>query len=292
MVTKGMQTMVTDAARLRPITRSGPWRGLIGSTGAEARRWLPWRSLFLIGAGLLVLAAVFAIWWFAGTQSVANLRLGGLMFPFFGMWAIVLTLATAAAAQGAVAGEVDDGTASWLVGMPIGRSAFIVSKVLGAIPGVLVTVFGTGLIAYTVLAYASSIRIVDFTVRDITDVAGPRLGSIAFTELPASAEYLGMLMRISLFLLVLVALMVLLGAIFRSEAIVLGLGVIIAVGLFLVGFIGIAGAVDVTPAGLISGLLDAVQAEPAPLAGPALVSLLWVTALTGLAVVRFQWREL
>jgi len=292
MVTKGMQTMVTDAARLRPITRSGPWRGLIGSTGAEARRWLPWRSLFLIGAGLLVLAAVFAIWWFAGTQSAANLRLGALMFPFFGMWAIVLTLATSAAAQGAVAGEVDDGTASWLVGMPIGRSAFIVSKVLGAIPGVLVTVFGTGLIAYPVLAYASSIRIEDFTVRDITDVASARLGSIAFAEMPTASEYLGMLARISLFLLVLVAVMVFLGSFFRSEALVLGLGVVIAVGFFLLGFLDVAAAVSLAPAGLISGLLDAVQAEPAPIAAPVAVSLLWIAVLTAIAMLRFQRREL
>ena len=59
----------------------------------------------------------------------------------------MLTLVVAAAAQGAVAGEVEDGTASWLIGMPIGRPAFIVAKVLGAVPGVLVAVFGTGLIA-------------------------------------------------------------------------------------------------------------------------------------------------
>ena len=284
--------MVTDAALIRPITRSGHWRGLTGLTRAEARRWLPWRSLVLIGAGLLVLAAVFGFWWFAGSQHAANLRLGALMFPFFGLWAVVLTMATAAAAQGAVAGEVDEGTASWLVGMPIGRPAFILSKVLGAIPGVLATVFGTGLIAYPVISYASTIEIEDFTVSDIMDVASARLGSIGFTEMPTASEYLGMLARISLFLLVLVAVMVLLGSFFRSEALVLGLGVVIAVGFFFLGFLDVAAAVSLTPAGLISSLLDAVQADPARIAAPVAVSLLWIAVLTAIAILRFQRREL
>ena len=123
-------------------------------------------------------------------------------------------------------------------------------------------------------------------------MAGKPIGSDGFLELPAASEYLGLLVRMSLFLLVLVAVMVLLGAIFRSTGVVLGLGVALAVGLFMVGMVDIAGVVDVTPAGLISGLLDAVQAEPAPLAGPVLVSLLWIVALTSLAVVRFQRRDL
>ncbi len=284
--------MATEATPLRPITRSGPWRGMLGLTGAEVRRWLPWRSLVLIGAGLLVLAGAFTIWWLAGSSEGANVRLGLLMFPFFSMWAIVLTLATAAAAQGAVAGEVDEGTASWLVGMPIGRPAFVVSKVLGAIPGVVFAVFGAGLLAYPVMTYASNIKIEVFTARDVFQITSSSIGSGGFADLPATPEYLGMLMRISLFLLVLVALMVLLGAMFRSEAVVLGLGVVIAVGLFMLGFLNVAAAVDATPAGLISGLLDAVQAEPAPLLGPALISLLWIMGLTGLAVIRFQWREL
>ena len=72
----------------------------------------------------------------------------------------------------------------------------------------------------------------------------------------------------------------------------LGLGVVLAVGLFVVGIVDIAGVVDVTPAGLISGLLDSVQAEPAPLARPALISVLWIFGLTGLAVARFQRRDL
>ena len=70
------------------------------------------------------------------------------------------------------------------------------------------------------------------------------------------------------------------------------LGVVLAVGLFMVGIVDIAGVVDVTPAGLISGLLDSVQAEPAPLAGPVLISVLWIFGLTGLAVARFQRRDL
>jgi len=284
--------MVIEAAPLRPISRSGPWRGLSGLTAAEARRWLPWRSVVLVGVGLVVLVLIFAIWRIAGAESEMNLRLGGLMYPFFSLWAIALTLATATAAQGAVAGEVDEGTAAWLMGMPIGRPAFIVSKVLGAIPGVLAAVFGAGLIAYPVFAYASAIEIENFTAQDIAQVASQPIGADGFVDLPAVSEYLGVLVRMSLFLLVLVALMVLLGAIFRSTGAVLGLGVVLAVGLFMVGIVDLAGVVDVTPAGLISGLLDAVQAEPAPLAGSVLISLLWIFGLTGLAVARFQRRDL
>ncbi len=284
--------MVTEVAPLQSITGSGPWRGLIGLTGAEARRWLPWRSLVLVGVGLGVLALNFVIWRIAGADTEVNFRLGSLMYPFFTLWAIALTLATATAAQGAVAGEVDEGTAAWLMGMPIGRPAFIVSKVLGAIPGVLVAVFGAGLVAYPVLGYASTFQIENFTANHVFEVASRPIGSDGFVDLPSLSDYLGVLVRMSLFLLVLVGLMVLLGAIFRSTAIVLGLGVVLAVGLFMVGMVDIAGVVDVTPAGLISGLLDSVQAEPAPLAGPVLISVLWILGLTGLAVVRFQRREL
>jgi len=282
--------MVTEALPLQPITGSGPWRGLTGLTGAEVRRWLPWRSLVMVVVGIGVLVLFFAIWRIAGAEAEG--RLGVLMIPFFSLWAIALTLVTATAAQGAVAGEVDEGTAAWLMGMPIGRPAFIVSKVLGAVPGVLAAVFGAGLIAYPVFSYASSVEIRAFSARDILDTARMPIGSDGFMELPATSEYLGLLVRMSLFLLVLVALMVLLGAIFRSAGMVLGLGVVLAVGLFVVGVMDIAGVVDATPAGLISGLLDAVQAESAPLVGPVLVSLLWTFGLTGLAAVRFQRRDL
>ncbi len=285
--------MEAETVPLRSIARSGPWRGLNGLTGVEVRRWLPWRSLVLMVVGLGVLLLVFVIWRIAGVETETNLRLGGLMFPFFSLWAITLTLATATAAQGAVAGEVDEGTAAWLIGMPIGRPAFIVSKVIGAVPGILASVFGAGLVAYPVFGYASSIEIKNFTTQDILEVASQPIGAAnGFVDLPSLSDYLGVLVRMSLFLLVLVALMVLLGAIFRSTGVVLGLGVVLAVGLFMVGIVDIAGVVDVTPAGLISGLLDAVQAEPAPLAGPVLVALLWIFGLTGLAVARFQRRDL
>ena len=200
--------MVTEAAPLRPITGSGHWRGLSGLTGAEVRRWLPWRSLVMAAVGLGVLVLIFAIWRLAGAESEANLRLGALLYPFFSLWAIALTLVTATAAQGAVAGEVDEGTAAWLMGMPIGRPAFIVSKVLGAVPGVIAAVFGAGLVAYPVFSYASTIEISDFKATDIFEVASKPIGSDGFLELPAASEYLGLLVRMSLFLLVLVALMV------------------------------------------------------------------------------------
>ena len=80
--------MVTEAAPLQPITRSGPWRGLNGLTGAEARRWLPWRSLVLVGVGLAVLVLNFVIWQIAGADTESNIRLGSLMYPFFTLWAI------------------------------------------------------------------------------------------------------------------------------------------------------------------------------------------------------------
>lgn len=284
--------MVTEAEPLRPVAGSGPWRGLMGLTAAETRRWLPWRSLILVAVGLGALALVSAIWWVAGSQVEANFRLGSLLYPFFALWAIALTLVTAAAAQGAVAGEVEEGTAAWLVGMPVARPAFVVSKVLGAVPGVLAAVFGAGLFAYPVFSHASTVQIETFTAMDIVEAASRPIGSEGFTVLPAFSDHLGVLIQISLFLLVLVALMVLLGALFRSESIVLGVGVVIAVGLFAIGFVGVAGLVDSTPAGLIAGVLAAVNAEAEPLGKPVLVSLLWIVGMTGLAVARFQRREL
>jgi ABC-type transport system involved in multi-copper enzyme maturation permease subunit len=284
--------MTTEAATLRRITAAGPWRGVVGLTGAETRRWLPWRALGLIVASVAVMALVFAIWWFAGSQNEANYRLGSLMYPFFALWGIVLTVTTAAAAQGAVAGEVDDGTAAWLIGMPVGRPAFVVSKVLGAVPGVAATVFGAGFIAYPVLSFAASKEIIDFTGADLFYAVQSTVLSDGFAALPAFGEYLGLLLRLTLFLLVLVALMVLLGTLFRAQAIVLGLGLVLAIGLFVAGLLDLPGIVDATPAGLIAGVLAAIQSDPAPLAAPLLVSLGWIAVATLLAVARFQRREL
>lgn len=284
--------MTTEAAALHRITAAGPWRGVAGLTGAETRRWLPWRALGLVAASVVGMALVFAFWWFAGSQDEVNFRLGTLMYPFFALWGIVLTVTTAAAAQGAVAGEVDDGTAAWLIGMPVGRPAFVVSKVLGAIPGVTATVFGAGFLAYPVLSFAASKKIVDFSGEELFSVVQSTALSDGFAELPAFGEYLGLLLRLTVFLVVLVALMVLLGTLFRAQAIVLGLGLGLAVGLFVTGFLDVPGAVDATPAGLIGGVLAVIQSDPAPLAGPIIVGLGWVVALTLLAVARFQRREL
>ena len=157
---------MTEAAALDRIARSGPFRGLPGLLGVELRVWFPWRVLFLIVAGLSVFALVYVPW-----RGFEVNQLGPLMIWFLVFWIVMLLVSTVALTEGAVLGEIERGTASWLVAMPIARPAVILAKFAAAAMGLAVTVFVPGAAVYPVLADASERGITDFSVREVFELA-------------------------------------------------------------------------------------------------------------------------
>ncbi len=283
--------MTTAASRLRPIGHTGPFRGLGGLTLAEIRRWIPSRSLGLSIAGVGVMAAVYGLF-----RLIGETGLGAFVYLFMSFWAIVLTLTVAAAAQGAVAGEIDDGTAAWLVGMPVSRSAFVVSKVLGAVPGLAVAVGLPGLAGYALIRHVATIETTDFSVSQLFEAADSIVGESIYLPPPEFGEFLGVLARVFWFELFLVAVLALIGTFFRSRSAVLGLGLVVAIAMLVLGLLGAQDVLginlDFIPAALLSGSLDVLTDETAALLVPLVTTTVWIVALTALATARFARKEL
>jgi hypothetical protein len=288
--------MTATPADLRPIGHTGPLRGLGGLTLAETRRWLPARAIGLTIAGLAVMAAFYGFFRIIAAQEPAEAGLGMFLYPFMAFWAIVLTLTVAATAQGAVAGEIDDGTAAWLVGMPVSRSAFVVSKVLAAVPGLAVAVGGTGLVGFALIQQAASIQATEFPLERLFDATRVPVGQSVFLPPPEFGEYLGLLLRLVWFELFLVAVLALIGTFFRSRSAVLGLGLVVAIAMLLLGLIGSQDffglQLDYLPAGLLAGAFDMLANEPASLLVPLIATTGWIVGLTAAASVRFGRKEL
>jgi hypothetical protein len=288
--------MTAAPAELRPIGHTGPLRGLGGLTLAEIRRWLPARASGLTIAGLVVMAAFYGFFRLIVAAEPAEAGLGVFLYPFMAFWAIVLTLTVAATAQGAVAGEIDDGTAAWLVGMPVSRPAFVVSKVLAAIPGLAVAVAGTGLVGFALIQQAASIQATEFPLDKLFDATRGTVGDTVFLPPPEFGEYLGLLLRLVWFELFLVALLALIGTFFRSRSAVLGLGLVVAIAMLVLGLLGSQDAfgvnLDFIPAGLLAGAFDMLADESASLLVPLLATTGWIVVLTATASGRFARKEL
>ena len=287
--------MTTAASTLQPISRTGPLRGLGGLTWNETRRWVPARSLGLGVAGVAVMAVTYGLYRLLVAQT-GDAGLGLFVYLFMAFWAVVLTLTVAATAQGAVAGEIDDGTAAWLVGMPVSRPAFVTSKVLGSIPGLALAVGLPGLVGYGLIRHVATIETTDFSLQQLLEAADSIVGDSVYLPSPGFGEYLGVLARLLWFELFLVALLALIGTFFRSRSAVLGLGLVVAIAMLVFGLLGAQDVIginlDYIPAGLLSGALDVLTDDPATLAVPLVTTTVWIVVLTVLGAARFTRKEL
>lgn len=287
--------MTAAPAELRPLPHTGPFRGLGGLTLAEIRRWVPARSLGLTVAGVAVMAAVYGLYRLL-TAASGESGLGAFVYLFMAFWAIVLTLTVAAGAQGAVAGEIDDGTAAWLIGMPVSRSAFVPSKVLGAVPGLILAVGLPGLVGYALIRHVASIETTAFSLDQLLEAADSIVGESIYLPPPGFGEYAGLLVRMIWFELFLVALLALIGTFFRSRSAVLGLGLVVAIAMLLLGLLraqDVLGVnLDYVPAGLLSGSLEVLTDEGATLLVPLITTTVWIGLLTALGTARFARKEL
>lgn len=278
--------MTTDAVTLQRIETTHPLRGFGGLLRVELRTWLPWRALVLTVASYGVFALIYVPWQISGVK-----QLGVLFYPFIFLWIAVLLLSTVSLTEGSVLGEIERGTASWLVGMPIGRPAVVISKLLAAATGITVTVFAAGIPIYPLLSNASKAGITEFRVSELGEVLSAPIGMWGtYTTLPDLGTYLGMLAALSMLLVFVAAVMILLGATLRSRTAVFGLGLAV-IGMF--GAMALVGSFPATsPSALIVAIADVAQGNEAVFAIPIAATIVWTMLVLLLAVWRFNRREL
>ncbi|MEA2022775.1 MAG: hypothetical protein U9N79_00640 [Actinomycetota bacterium] len=279
--------MTTEAAALDRIERRGPLRGFSGLFGVELRVWFPWRVLFMIVAGFGVFALIYVPW-----RGFEVNQLGPLMIWFLVFWIAILLMSTVSLTEGAVLGEIERGTASWLVAMPIARPAFIVGKFVAVGLGLAVVVFATGLAVYPVLADAAQRGIIDFSAWEVFEVASQPIGGWgAYTRLPDMGAYVAMLLSLWALLVFLAALMMLFGSALRSRTAVFGLG-LGAAGIILASGILAGSATAATPAGIARAIIDIAQGKEAALMTPVIGTLFATGVVLVLAVWVFDRRDL
>lgn len=280
------------SADLSRISSHGPLRGLGGLTAAELWRWFPGRALaFAVGGAGLVLV-IYAIWVSFAT-TLGDPRLAFLMYPLFALWTVMLVLVMVAATQGAVANEVEDGTAAWVVAKPVGRSAFILSKFCAAGPAVLIgAVLVPGIVARLVLRSAAGVGDRRFSAGDVIEVTSDRWARAEFTRLPDLAVYAGTLLLITCILFLVVAVMILLGCVLRSRAAIFLIGVAVPGLLLVFGLTGPEDLVAPTPAWAFDSLVATIGDNPAPLLGPLAVTMAWCVVILAVATWWFSRKEL
>ena len=278
--------MTTDAATLARVTAVHPLRGLGGMLGMELRIWFPWRWLMLSVASGGVFALVYVPWTLSGVN-----QLGSLIYTFCGMWIALLFISVVSLTEGAVLGEIEGGTAAWLAAMPIARPAILVAKFVAAVAGIAAVVFTVGLASYPVLSAASKQGVTEFNVRELMEIVSSPVGMWGrFTTLADPGEWTVMLAAVATLLGFVIAVMMLLGTVLRSRAIVFGLGLVV-VGVF--GAAAFAGSfAELSPGGLIGAIADSLLAEPADFAVPLLATWAWTIGVLLVAVWRFGRREL
>lgn len=270
----------------------GPLRGLVGLTTAELRRWFPGRVLVLAAIGVGLAVAVFAVW--SAGAGVDDPRLGAYLFPLFGFWIVVLVLLMVATAQGAMANEVEEGTAAWIVAKPVGRPAFVLSKFLAAVPGVIIgAIIVPGIVVRELMLRAAAKGDTTFRADEVLRLLEPGSPSLdEFTTVPPLDRYLGTLALITVVLLLIVAVMILLGCVVRSRAVLFLLGLAVPIGLLVLSIVGPAEIVELTPAWSFDSLLQTILDNPTPVLAPILVTVAWTVGVMLLAVAWFSRKEL
>ncbi len=253
----------------------------------ELRVWFPWRVALLVLAGLGIFALVYVPWRLSGVNQLGPLVLGSMS-----LWLIVVLLATVSLSEGTVLGDIERGTASWLVAMPIGRPAVITAKFAASSAGVATAVFATGAALYPVLRSASKTGVTQFRVDELIEVTASPIGKWGvFISLPDAWTFTAMLSAIALCATFLVALMILFGTAARSRTIVFGLG-LVSFGILVAGWFAAGETLVASPVGLVGAVSEGIQDREVSIGAPAVATVLMSVALVATASWRFQRRDL
>jgi hypothetical protein len=279
--------MTTESAPLPRIETTTSFRGFLGMLGIELRVWFPWRVGLLILGGGLVFATVYIPWSISGVD-----QLGPLFLFSMTLWLIMILIATISLSEGTVLGDIERGTASWLVAMPVGRPALITAKAVAAAAGVGSAVMLTGAAFYPLLRSAAAQGITEFTVEELLGVTEAPIGQWGqWIKLPPGGTFLVMLLAIALLAVFLVAVMIFLGTTIRSRTAVFGLGLTGAAAL-IVGWLVARDALAATPIGLVTGVAEGVQDRPVEILTAATATIVMTVAVVAAAIWRFGHREL
>ena len=271
-------------------TGRGPLRGLRGLVAAELRRWFPVRAFTLAVLGSAAVVTVYVMW--SSGANAANPRLGSYIYGALGVWTMLLLLATVATTQGAMADEIEAGTAAWVIAKPVGRPAFVLSKFLAAIPGVLLgAIVVPGFVLRMLIVAAEGQGDTDFSASDVFGLIQEG-GSEEFMTLPPIERHLSALTLLLVVLLFIVAVMILLGCAVRSRAGVFLLGLAVPIGLLVYSIAGPSTIVELTPAWAFDALLTTIRNEAAPVLAPSVVTGAWTVGTVALATAWFSRMEL
>lgn len=283
--------MVTESGTVASIERVKPLQGLGGLVGVELRVWFPLRVVLMVVIGLVIFAVMYLPWSMAPYPSV-DPGFGFLFLGFLSVWSAVLLMSAVSLSEGTVLGEINRGTAGWLVAMPIRRASVIVAKFAAAAAGYAVIIAVTGTLVYPILAGAVDRGGTGFRAGVVLEVTHSPIGMWGrFADLPGFGRYVGMLAAIWATVVFVVAVVVLLGAFLRSRTAVFGLGMVLVgviVGAAIVG----GSSVSATPAGAVWAVLQIAWGRDAPLLAPILSTLLLSFLVLGAAVWSFDRRDL
>lgn len=290
--------MTTDAVPraetgLAPVEAHGPLRGLRGLTRAELQRWFPWRALVFALLGTAWVVGFFLFWLGPISYFSGGPRLTLLLGNMFAVLGLLLLLAMIGTAQGAMANEIEDGTAAWVVAKPVGRPAFVLAKFLAAIPGVVIgAVVAPGIVARSVLVEAESRGDTEFLAEEVLAITSRGERQEEFTTLPGLGRYAGSLVLIAAILVFVVAVMILLGTVIRSRVAIFLAGVAVPIAMLVYGLVGHDAIVQVLPASAFDSYVEALADESAPVLWPVVVTFGWSVACVGVAMWWFSRKEL
>jgi len=283
--------MTTDVGTVTSVDRVGRLQGLGGLLGVEFQVWFPLRAILMTVVGLIVFAVMYGSWSVAPHPSV-NPGFGILFLFFLGVWSAVLLMSAVSLSEGSVLGEINRGTAGWLVAMPIRRASVIVAKFTAAAVGYATIIFVTGALVYPILAGAVDRGGTGFRAGEVPEVTQSPIGMWGrFTDLPDFGRYIGMLAAIWATVVFVIAVMMFLGAFLRSRTAVFGLGMVL-VGVVVTGAVVGGSNVATTPAGAVWAVLQTAWGNDVALLVPVLSSLFLSILVVGAAVWSFDRREL
>jgi hypothetical protein len=289
MTTADVSTGVSGG--LAHDTARGPLRGFAGLVTAELRRWFPARALVLALLGSAIAVVVFVVW--SSGANADNPRLGSYVYSSFGVWIVLMVLAMVATTQGAMADEIEEGTAAWVIAKPVGRTGFVLSKFVAAVPGVLLgAILIPGIVLRVLIVEAEGRGDTEFSADDVFRLMQSEGEREVFMTLPPLERHLGTLTLLAIVLLFIVAVMILLGCAIRSRAAVFLLGLAVPIGLLVYSILGPAAIVEVTPAWAFDSLLTLIRNDAAPVLAPTVITGAWTIGALAVATAWFSRMEL
>ncbi len=266
---------MTAQMELQPVTTEG-WRSGFGALfRRESRRWwgtrrwvvqaVMWAALLngFLAFGLFVMPQMLAL----RGEPVGD-TLEALPANFFAMGALGCGIGVIILAQDLVFGERQSGTAEWLLSKPVSRTAFILTKFLANVPGMLLTM----VIAPTACAAALY-----------------RAADLPFTVMQMVAPAALLLLHLMFYL----ALTLLGGVMARSREMVLAisLGSLLG-GALLVNILGPVGIVTPWPLPNVMGALALGEALPGVLLIPVIATAALTAICLAAAVILFERQEI